>query len=507
MQILPKIVTVPAHLLHPTTMFAAISLLLSSIPLLLTATVSATWVYKYGYALLLSEAGGYETSRRSRVAATVGVVLSILIMELVLAEVCGWFDPATNLVWWNMIMPVTLTFIVVLVPALQLHMWLSTLLPSVVSVVATTALCMCSWLFLFYKIGAQLPLHGDERVLNLFNSDWSIFSRSLLQEVSGRVAFIGVSAIALLSGFGAVSSPYNAFFAKNKYVSAALINRTEAAIDHVSTLLAEKTPQVAITTSQSSTSIVSRFMDSMRNGKNEEETEIEMLGKVKKDLEKELSDLQETSRRNQLAQTSWGKLWNLANLVFSVYCVYRLFNVIIINNPYFRRANLASFLNFYSSAEHVPETDALAITLAHVFSFIYPKTDIGSLTRQVSFFLTFFLLLGSFSAAYRTINTFKKAFPWLPSHLANPHVFILFLVQILGTYVIASAVMIRSNLPNEMSSAISTALGAPLDVGFVETWFDSLFLLVCILTAAALIFVRAERDLDDGDVIMESKFV
>ncbi|KAG5360068.1 Golgi pH regulator-like protein [Yarrowia sp. B02] len=493
-------------------MFAAISLLLSSIPLLLTASVSATWVYKYGYPLLLSDASSQSESssskKRSRITATVGVVLSVLIMELVLAEVCGWFDPATTLSWWKMIMPVTLAFIVVVVPALQLHMLFSTLLASQLTVGLITTFYLVSWLFLFYKLGAQLPLHGDERVLNLFNSDWSNFSRSLLQEVSGRVAFIGVSAIAVLSGFGAVSSPYNAFLAKSKYVSPAVISRTEAAIDHVSVLLAEKTPQVAITTSQSSTSIVSRFMDSMRNGKNEQETEIEMLGKVKQDLEKELAELQETARLNSIAETTYGKMWNMANLVFSLYCVYRLFNVVVINNPYFRRANLASFLNFSTpQSVHVTETDALAITLAHMFSYVYSKTDIESITRQVSFFLTACLLLGSFSAAYRTINTFKKAFPWLPSHLTNPHVFVLFLVQVLGTYVIATTVMIRSNLPNEMSSAISTALGAPLDVGFVETWFDSLFLLVCILTAAALIFVSSERDLDDGDVIMESKFV
>ncbi|AOW01794.1 Abscisic acid G-protein coupled receptor-domain-containing protein [Yarrowia lipolytica] len=493
-------------------MFAAISLLLSSIPLLLTASISAIWVYKYGYPLLLSDASSQSESsyskKRSRITATMGVVLSILIMELVLAEVCGWFDPATTLSWWKMIMPVTLAFIVVVVPALQLHMLFSTLLTSQLSVGLATASCLFSWLFLFYKLGAQLPLHGDERVLNLFNSDWSNFSRSLLQEVSGRVAFIGVSAIAVLSGFGAVSSPYNVFLAKSKYVSPAVISRTEAAIDHVSVLLAEKTPQVAITTSQSSTSIVSRFMDSMRSGKNEQETEIEMLGKVKQDLEKELAELQETARLNSLAETTYGKMWNMANLVFSLYCVYRLFNVVVINNPYFRRANLSSFLNFSTPQPvHVTETDALAITLAHMLSYVYSKTDIESITRQVSFFLTACLLLGSFSAAYRTINTFKKAFPWLPPHLTNPHVFVLFLVQVLGTYVIATTVMIRSNLPNEMSSAISTALGAPLDVGFVETWFDSLFLLVCILTAAALIFVSAERDLDDGDVIMESKFV
>ncbi len=59
----------------------------------------------------------------------------------------------------------------------------------------------------------------------------------------------------------------------------------------------------------------------------------------------------------------------------------------------------------------------------------------------------------------------------------------LLVAQISATYVISNALLLRSNLPMEMKSVISEALGSPLEPGFVERWFDGWFLVASVGTA------------------------
>ena len=51
---------------------------------------------------------------------------------------------------------------------------------------------------------------------------------------------------------------------------------------------------------------------------------------------------------------------------------------------------------------------------------------------------------------------------------------------------ISSALLLRSNLPVEMKSAITDALGAPLEPSFTEMWFEGWFLAASFLTAVGL---------------------
>ena len=73
--------------------------------------------------------------------------------------------------------------------------------------------------------------------------------------------------------------------------------------------------------------------------------------------------------------------------------------------------------------------------------------------------------------------------------------------QVMATYVLTLALLLRSNLAPEMSSALTEALGAPaLDPAFIERWFDAVFL-YCVtsffvgwLICKALGFFGVEED-------------
>ena len=109
------------------------------------------------------------------------------------------------------------------------------------------------------------------------------------------------------------------------------------------------------------------------------------------------------------------------------------------------------------------------------------------------------MLLASFNSALQTFLLFARLLPSVLHQLrAN---FALLISQISATYVISSALLLRSNLPPEMKSAISDALGAPLETGFTERWFEGWFLAVSGLTAIGLVMGKRIRGpgWDDDD--------
>lgn len=60
--------------------------------------------------------------------------------------------------------------------------------------------------------------------------------------------------------------------------------------------------------------------------------------------------------------------------------------------------------------------------------------------------------------------------------------FALFVSQLCAVYVLASVLLLRSNLPPEVSSVLTESLGAPLDPAWVDRWFDGVFLASAALT-------------------------
>lgn len=75
--------------------------------------------------------------------------------------------------------------------------------------------------------------------------------------------------------------------------------------------------------------------------------------------------------------------------------------------------------------------------------------------------------------------------------------------QMAATYVMASALLLRSNLPKEVGADISDALGIRLEPRFVEWWFESCFLGMAGLTALGIWVGRKVKgsdylDLEDG---------
>ena len=201
--------------------------------------------------------------------------------------------------------------------------------------------------------------------------------------------------------------------------------------------------------------------------------EIQGLETMRNTLQNSLSVLQNRRQMQLRSHTVHGRLLNLVSLFFSMYCFYRI-----------TATTFTTLRRFSSPNTSFSNTDPINNFLAILAKHWDPTIDRVAWSRTISFLLSGIMLLASFNSVVQTFYLFARVLPGVLHHArAN---FALLLSQIAATYVISSALMLRSNLPAEMKSAISEALGAPLEPAFTERWFEGWFLMASLMTAIGL---------------------
>jgi hypothetical protein len=178
-----------------------------------------------------------------------------------------------------------------------------------------------------------------------------------------------------------------------------------------------------------------------------------------------------TRRATQIrSHSATGRLLNTFAYGFAVYCIYRLCSSTL---------SILRRIVFPSSGSE--STDPVTYILSMLTLHWDSDLDRAAWSRQISFLLSGIMLLLSFNSALQTFLLLARAFPSLLSAFhAN---LALAVSQVCATYVISSALLLRSNLPNEVGSVISDALGAPLEPRRVDAWFEGWFLSAALLTA------------------------
>ncbi|KAK7208184.1 Abscisic acid G-protein coupled receptor-domain-containing protein [Myxozyma melibiosi] len=426
--------------------------------------------------------------------ATAGVI-----SELVLCEISDWVAPGARFIAWKIATTFLLVMLIVIIPLLIGYNWFADSTgPAKRLVLPFTIISFACWLFLFYRIGDYLPL-----AKHVEGSFWE-YTLSFNEECLARVGLIGVSAMGVLSGFGAVSAPYSSFTTKPRSVSEMDISRVRTGIETTEELIRYKESSLKTleqrllekqkTTTRSTTNLVAKMMSSFRGDSDEKEyasarLELEGLYAMRRSLEGDLRDLTKRYLEQQNEKTILGKIHKSLYFLFAIYCVYRIAATSISRNP-FRRAK-TSF----------SQTDPITHVLALLAQYYDPDLNRQSWARQIGFLFSGIIFMCSISSVLSTFNMVSKA---LPQALERANVALL-VAEVLGTYAISTSILLRSNLPKDMSSAVSSALGAPLDTLFVDRWFDTLFLGAAFVSAAGLyIGRRFFRDDALEDDVLES---
>jgi hypothetical protein len=218
------------------------------------------------------------------------------------------------------------------------------------------------------------------------------------------------------------------------------------------------------------------------------------LNSMAQSLSSSLTLLENRLESSRRAASPLGKLfWTPVSYGFSLYCIYRILTTTLTT---LRRI---VFPSPDPEAFTASTTDPINRVLSLIANNIDPTLDQLAWSRQISFALSGIILLASFNSVLQTFYMLTKLSPSLlyqaQANLA------LIIAQISATYVISSALLLRSNLPPEMKSAVSEALGSPLEPGFVERWFEGWFLIASVGTAVGIWVGRSfgRGDWDDWD--------
>ncbi|ORY69500.1 Abscisic acid G-protein coupled receptor-domain-containing protein [Pseudomassariella vexata] len=449
-----------------------------------------------------AEHGSKSLRRRVAAAAfstTVG--LAAVLAELILCEISELVNPLARATALKITVPTLLFFLILVIPFLELQSVVAgsgwTFQRTSKGRIPRTAWVLQFavfglWLFGFWSLGNLVPvgsdvMHPSANMARSTTESSSGLARACLE----RIGVIGISLMALLSGFASVSSPWHTFGSptSRRPVTDSDIARKQAGLDATNEMLLTKRHRlqtlqrkIAETSAAEKPGLVTKVFSSIRGGGDAAEIrglrlEISGLEAMEANLAHAVSTLRSRQANSAKAATPIGKLLLVPTYAFSLYCVYRIF-----------ATTFATFRRIYSPSASFSSTDPINRLLGLLAKHWDPKLDQIAWARQISFLLSGVILAASANSALQTFHLFAK---WTPGLLYQAQANLALLIgQISAIYVISAALLLRSNLPKEVSSAVSDALESALEPGFVDRWFEGWFLLASVVTAGGIYIGR-----------------
>lgn len=477
-------------------------------------------------------------------AATIG--LSTVLGELILAEISDLIDPGARAIALRYTVPTLLVLVIGLIPFLVIQ---SVIVGAGWSFQRTTKgrLPRMAWvlqlsafaasLTVFWQLGALAPgpdenyAYARDATASFDSTRVSLAShesptafpgmsaggRDISRACLERIGVIGIALMALLSGFASVSSPFYILSDNSQHrkrpVTDSQIARKQAGLDATRELLVHKkhrlralqhksaaaTSVVERSSPTSPAQLVGKLVGSIKNlgGGGGEAGEIKALQMEISGLEQmdasmsaSLTALRTRQANHARDGTALGAVMALPSYAFGLYCVYRIL-----------ATTMTTLRRAYSPNASFSSSDPINRFLGLLARHWDPKLDQLAWARQISFLLSGVILALSANSVLQTFHLFSK---WAPGLLHHTQANLPLLVaQVTATYVISAALLLRSNLPKEASSAVGDVLESALEPGFVDRWFEGWFLLASITTALGIWIGRkisgSTADWDDWD--------
>ena len=391
------------------------------------------------------------------------MALSCLLFQLVIFEILDYL-PESRRLFWKGTISCMLIDLVVVIPLYQSFILVhSRFKLSFRYLVISSVSGWIVFLYGFHKLGQAFPLLDDvENVTHI-------------GKLTSRVGVVGVTMMALLSGFGAVNAPYNylSFFLKE--VSSLDIKNAERKLLHTLDLILSKKKKILVMEKKQPEKPSGFF--SFFSSSNETDQlyalrqDVLGLQQLSQNLFLEINDLYQEKERIEFSKTFKGKYFNILGYVFSGYCLLRLF-IATINIMFNRVGKIDPVTNWLGFLVHFLDTDF----------------DVEFWSQQISFILIGIMILTSIRGLLLQI---MKVFKMWSSHSQKSNL-VLFLAQIMGMYFLSSVIMLRMNLPAQYRLIITDLLQA-VRFEFFHRWFDLVFILSALSTIALFFFTKASQ--------------
>uniref|UniRef100_A0A3Q2Y0F3 G protein-coupled receptor 89B n=1 Tax=Hippocampus comes TaxID=109280 RepID=A0A3Q2Y0F3_HIPCM len=367
----------------------------------------------------------YEVRRYVvQVVFSVTFAFSCTMFELIIFEILGALSSSSRYFHWKLNLYVILLVLIFVVPFYIGYFVVSNIRLLHRQRLLFACMVWFTFMYFFWKLGDPFPILSPKH---------GILS---IEQLISRVGVIGVTLMALLSGFGAVNCPYTymSYFLRN--VTDSDILALERRLLQTMDMIVSKKKRIAMTRRQmyqrgedqnKQTGLwgMIKSVTSPQTGSENLsliQQEVDALEELSRQLFLETVDLQATKERIEYSKTFQGKYFNFLGYFFSIYCVWKIFMV-----------------KFWS--------------------------------QHISFILVGIIIVTSIRGLLITLTKFFYAI----SSSKSSNVIVLVLAQIMGMYFVSSVLLMRMSMPLEYRSIVTEVLGE-LQFNFYHRWFDVIFL-------------------------------
>lgn len=328
------------------------------------------------------------------------------------------------------------------------------------------------WIYSFWRIGDPFPI---------LSPNHGILS---IEQAISRVSVIGVTVMALLSGFGAVNGPYT-------YMTIFTHNVEPAAIEHLERRLSQNMENLVakkkrillaqLQTPQASRGFLGKLWSGVGGGNSELvsalNSEISGIEELSRQLFLQLVEMRNMRERIVYSRSWQGKYFDVVGHFFSLYCIWKIF-ISTVNIVFDRVGKVDPITRGIDIAIH-----AMGIDL-----------DVTFWSQHISFIAVGIIVVSSIRGLLITLTKFFFAI----SSSKSSNVIVLLLAQIMGMYFVSSVVLMRMNVPEDYRAIITKVLGS-LQFSFYHRWFDLIFLLSALSSIGFLYLAHKQAPVSTKD--------
>jgi len=336
------------------------------------------------------------------------------------------------------------------------------------------------YLYFFWKLGDPFPL--------LTVKSHGIFS---IEHGVGRVGIIGVTIMALLSGFGAVNYPYTCMNYFLRPVNDNQVLGLERTLLQKYDVIANKKKRLVtakLEFKKRSPNGYSRFVngtylrrilkgDDLEQTVYQLEQEISAYTELCQRLYLDINDLRLDKERIEFSQTLQGKFFNFMGYFFSIYCIYKMF--------------MATINIVFNRISHKDPISRGFEILLHTFGV---EVDVMFWSQQISFIVVGIIIATSIRGFLKEIMKFF----WAWSNNVSSNFIVILLSQIMGMYFVSCVLLMRMNLPLTYRTTITNILG-DIEFDFYHRWFDVIFIMSASLSIGYMVSRSITKTRSDED--------